>query len=292
VDANIVRSKMVEVFNSDFTVASGTASTIQLPATYTNGDSLPDDDRYQFTELSIVGGTGAGQVVLLGAATANAREYNILAGTMPVTVSTDSTAVVLGSWQARTVSGGSAVTVFSGQLSGHQVDLLSGRSYTASGIFAVATATVGSGTVWLASGSVILPSGGLVGVFSGTLVNVFSGQNVNVWSGQLSGQPLSLLSGLSYPASGVFTAGASFSGQVYVASGSIIPQIFDADGIIESGLTFRQSQRLVAAAAAGELSGAGTGTIRIRNTVADFKTRITATVDASGNRTSITTDVT
>lgn len=182
---------------------------------------------------------------------------------------------------------GTNVNVWSGQLSGHQVDLLSGRSYTASGIFAVATAEVASGTVFLASGSVILPSGGLVGLLSGQSVLVYSGQlsgqPIRVLSGQLSGQKVDLLSGNQV---GIWS-GTS----VNVFSGSLLSGIFDADGQIESGMSFRQSQRLITAAAAGELSGAGTSTIRIRNAVADHKTRITATVDASGNRTSITYDL-
>lgn len=261
---------------------------------------------------------------------------------------------------------GQSTLVYSGQLSGQPISLLSGRSWTASGIFAVATAEVASGTLFLASGSVILPSGGQVSVFSGTLhpasgmtfiasgpfvnatatvasgqvwlasgsvilpsgglVGLLSGQFVNVYSGQLSGHPVSPSSGVTRTASGstVLPSGGLvgvlsgqnvnvYSGQlsgqhvnllsgnqvgvwsgssVNVFSGSMLPDIFDADGMIESGLTFRQAIRLTTTAAAGELSGAGTSTIRIRNPVADFKTRITATVDASGNRTAITYDLT
>lgn len=64
-----------------------------------------------------------------------------------------------------------------------------------------------------------------------------------------------------------------------------------ADGV-EVGLTPRQCLRLTAAALAGKISGAATTTIVIRNAVADSKNRITATVDSSGNRSAITTDVT
>lgn len=72
----------------------------------------------------------------------------------------------------------------------------------------------------------------------------------------------------------------------------------DADAIldlangIETGLTPRQALRLIAAVAAGKVSGAGTGTEYVRNAVADTKARITATVDSSGNRTAMTTDLT
>ena len=62
------------------------------------------------------------------------------------------------------------------------------------------------------------------------------------------------------------------------------------DGI-EAGLTPRQALRIVSAALAGKLSGADSTSVVIRN-VGDTKDRITATVDASGNRTAVTTDVT
>jgi hypothetical protein len=73
---------------------------------------------------------------------------------------------------------------------------------------------------------------------------------------------------------------------------SIADSLLDRADAIEVGLTLRQALRLIAAASAGKLSGAATTTITIRNAVADSKTRITATVDASGNRSALTTDVT
>jgi hypothetical protein len=65
----------------------------------------------------------------------------------------------------------------------------------------------------------------------------------------------------------------------------------DRSNAIETGLTPRQAMRLSAAADGGKLSGAATTTVVIRNAVADSKDRITATVDADGNRTAITYDV-
>lgn len=59
---------------------------------------------------------------------------------------------------------------------------------------------------------------------------------------------------------------------------------------IETGLTLRQALRVVTAAVAGKVSGAETTTITFRNT-ADTADRITATVDASGNRTGVTLNV-
>ena len=59
------------------------------------------------------------------------------------------------------------------------------------------------------------------------------------------------------------------------------------DGItIESGINLRQSLSPILAACAGVLSGAGTGTVIIKNP-GGSTTRITATTDASGDRTVI-----
>lgn len=61
--------------------------------------------------------------------------------------------------------------------------------------------------------------------------------------------------------------------------------------IIESGLTAEDAMKLIAAATAGQVSGAATSTVTIRNAVADSKDRIVATVDGDGNRTAITYDL-
>ena len=82
------------------------------------------------------------------------------------------------------------------------------------------------------------------------------------------------------------------------ATGDIPTAVQNADAMldrasgIETGLTPRQALRLALAALAGKLSGAATTTITIRNAVADGKDRIVATVDADGNRTAITYDLT
>jgi len=60
---------------------------------------------------------------------------------------------------------------------------------------------------------------------------------------------------------------------------------------IETGLTLRQALRIITAATAGRASGAETSTIRFRNAQADTKDRITATVDAYGNRSAVVLDV-
>jgi len=65
--------------------------------------------------------------------------------------------------------------------------------------------------------------------------------------------------------------------------------LWDLSDGIETSITPRQAMRLILAAAAGKLSGAATTTITIRN-VGDSKDRLTATVDADGNRSAVTVD--
>lgn len=76
------------------------------------------------------------------------------------------------------------------------------------------------------------------------------------------------------------------------AAQEIADAVLDRANAIETGLTPRQALRLIAAANAGIVSGAATTTITLRNAVQDSKARITATVDADGNRSSILWDVT
>jgi len=68
--------------------------------------------------------------------------------------------------------------------------------------------------------------------------------------------------------------------------------LLDSADAIETGLTPRNALRLMAAAIAGQASGLATTTAIFKSAVSALKNRITATVDANGNRTSITTDLT
>lgn len=83
-------------------------------------------------------------------------------------------------------------------------------------------------------------------------------------------------------------------GAVALASGvtltnSGIDAILDRANGVETGYTVRQVLRLMAAALLGELSGAATTTITIRD-IGDTKTRVTATVDSDGNRSAVSYD--
>jgi hypothetical protein len=63
------------------------------------------------------------------------------------------------------------------------------------------------------------------------------------------------------------------------------------DEVIEGTLTMRQALRVYLAALAGKSAGGGTTTITFQNLAGDDD-RITATVDADGNRSAVTLDVT
>lgn len=77
----------------------------------------------------------------------------------------------------------------------------------------------------------------------------------------------------------------------FMEGGQLFTDVLDEPNSIEVGLTMREALRLILAATAGKVSGAAGTSITIRNAVADSKDRIVATVDASGNRTAITYDV-
>lgn len=68
--------------------------------------------------------------------------------------------------------------------------------------------------------------------------------------------------------------------------------LLDRSNAVETGVTPRGALRIMGSVLGGKLSGAGTNTETFRNTVADSKDRVTATVDTSGNRTAITIDQT
>lgn len=88
----------------DFTIDSADSDNVVLPSTYQSGAALPDDERYEWTALKVVAGTGIGQVVLLSTAGGTVpRYYLIVAGTMPITLDNTSKCKVLGTWMANSI---------------------------------------------------------------------------------------------------------------------------------------------------------------------------------------------
>jgi hypothetical protein len=80
---------------------------------------------------------------------------------------------------------------------------------------------------------------------------------------------------------------ASASKSEYALSSAGVDAV--QDDVIEGTLTSRHIQRILLAALAGKTSGGGTSTLLFQD-VADIKSRITATVDVSRNRTTIVLD--
>lgn len=96
-------------------------------------------------------------------------------------------------------------------------------------------------------------------------------------------------------ASGVVTATAIATGAIDAdaiatdGAQEIADALLDRTAGVETNRTVRQSLRLILAALTGKVSGAGSATVRFRDTN-DSKDRITASVDADGNRTAVTLD--
>lgn len=88
------------------------------------------------------------------------------------------------------------------------------------------------------------------------------------------------------------TALGELSASITVTGGTLTTaNVADAvwDALCESGVTNKAALRIILATLAGKLSGAPTGPIVIRD-VNDTVDRVTASVDANGNRSSVTLD--
>jgi hypothetical protein len=82
---------------------------------------------------------------------------------------------------------------------------------------------------------------------------------------------------------------ASAGGPTPLSPEGLAASLLDENDI-ESGYSLRESVRLILSALVGKLSGADSTTVTIRD-INDTVNRIVATVDANGNRTTVTKDV-
>ena len=90
--------------------------------------------------------------------------------------------------------------------------------------------------------------------------------------------------------SGAILADTGTDGVVVNAAGLAADAVDEIlDEVVEGTITVRQAIRILLSGMAGKSTGGGTATLTFRD-VADLKARITATVDANGNRTAITRD--
>jgi len=108
------------------------------------------------------------------------------------------------------LASGTPTLVYSGQLSGQNVNLLSGLNSVIFASGSITAFTYASGANIPLSGFTFIASGAYVNatatVSSGVSViaTLYSGQSTLTYSGQLSGQPIAGLSGRIYPASGAY----------------------------------------------------------------------------------------
>lgn len=147
----------------------------------------------------------------------------------------------------------------------------------------IASIKVDTGTTL--TGRLTATRAGYLDNLSGGAVALASGVNVTQW---LGGTPNALISGrldvnLQAGATGVISAALLASD----AANEIADALLDRADAIETGITLRLASRYTVAAAAGVASGMATTTAVIKGANV-LTTRITATVDADGNRSSVT----
>jgi hypothetical protein len=193
--------------------------------------------------------------------------------------------------------------VKAGSISSHEL-ILGAAALTGSGARGRNGSTTISASATLAGTGALVVSGSATiaatGALSGTILAALLGSATISASGSLAGT--SIAKGFM---SATISASATLTGTRY-ARGFMAADIRPATQLeaaefsayvldtenVETGLSVRNTLRLMAAAMAGELSGAAGTTITIRNAVADDKDRIIATVTSEGNRTAITYDLT
>jgi hypothetical protein len=193
--------------------------------------------------------------------------------------------------------------ITAGSLSAHETITCEAR-LTAAGARGVnAEATIES-TSSLSGTAALVVSGSAAltgtGALSGNIVAALAASGALSASGSLSGtsvakgfmsSTLTATGSLSLTSYAVGYMSASIQPPTQLEAAEFSSYVLDTENV-ETGLTVRNALRLIAAATAGELSGAASTTITIRNAVADDKDRIVATVTSDGNRTAITYDLT
>lgn len=178
----------------------------------------------------------------------------------------------------------------SGDLVGH---LISGKACTAT--------LTGSGTITQANLALIVQlSSTLAGaglITQATLAAISSlsatiGGSGSITEAQLGAivQLAAVLSGEGTVSAAALRGLASLSAAIEIAQTTGISVGDILGGEIETGFTLQDALKLILSATAGKVSGAETTTITFRN-LPDDKNRIVATVDANGNRSSVTYDV-
>jgi hypothetical protein len=277
-----------------------TLTTVQLGVNTVNVAGTAQTARDLGASVLLSVGTGTGQVNLSSGKVpatiaagdiANAAITAAAVATDAIdndAIAADVSAVIADAvWNALTASYGSASTygalIESGNVGGGAVVAASVTGAVGSVTGAVGSVTGSVASVTGAVGSVTGAVGSVTGAVGSVTGNV---------GGNVTGSVGSVASGGIAAAS--FAAGAINAAAI--ATGAIDADALAADAVdeildevVEGALTMRQILRLALATLAGKSSGGGTATIIFRDN-ADSKARITATVDANGNRTAMTVD--
>lgn len=154
------------------------------------------------------------------------------------------------------------------------------------------TTTLGAltitGATTMTGGLTAAITGNITGNLSGSVGSVTGavGSVTGNVGGNVAGSVASVTAGVTVTTNNDKTGYALTSGE----RNSVADALLDRANGVETGLTPRQSMQLWSAAMAGVLSGAGTTTITIKG-AGVATTRITATVDADGNRSALTLNV-
>ena len=135
----------------------------------------------------------------------------------------------------------------------------------------------------------LIPAGGFPANFSSMVINASGRVDLGTWLGVA---PNALQTGRVDSYVGAMAADVvDATALASTAVNEIADGLLDRADAIETGYSVRGILRINSAAMAGILSGAATTTVVIKN-VTNTKTRITATVDADGNRSALTLDAT
>ncbi len=148
VSADVKKTDGVTYHAYDGTLAAVTAATdITFPTTDALGNAIPDDARYAFCVFKLVGGTGAGQLLLTGAKTGT-RKFAFLSAVTPVDPSTDTTYALVSSWKTNVTHLLNTAWLTPGVAGTPDVNtkLVGGQTASASGTVTFPNATLASTT--------------------------------------------------------------------------------------------------------------------------------------------------
>lgn len=152
------------------------------------------------------------------------------------------------------------------------------------------TANVGSTDTCTVDAWTTTPTGTIVyDIFGSAPGSTTSPAPVNTT--QFAGQTITAAAGVTIPSSIASPTNITAAIGVALSPTGLDGPLDSVDGV-ETALSMRGYFKLAAAVLFGKASGLDTVTAVFRNAVADSKARVTATVDANGNRTAVTTDAT